>query len=209
MSTPAVRNAQKHLAANCPIMEAIIARVGPCALEASEHDPLTLLVRCVVGQQISGKAAQSIFAKLCTAVGGPPLPLPKLARLREQQYKACGISGPKQRTIRAVVDHVKANADLLPAIPELSDDDIRARLTVVKGVGPWTVDMFLMFGLLRPDVWPVGDYGIKVAVKEQLKLRALPDAKKLAKVGERWKPHRTVAAWYLWRTLDKEYRERR
>jgi DNA-3-methyladenine glycosylase II len=66
--------------------------------------------------------------------------------------------------------------------------------------------MFLMFGLLRPDVWPVGDYGIKVAVKEQLKLRSLPDAKKLTAVGERWKPYRTVAAWYLWRTLDKEYR---
>lgn len=202
MSTPAIRNAQKHLATNCPIMEGIIARVGPCTLAAVESDPLTLLVRCVVAQQISGKAAQSIFAKLCTAVGGPPLPLAKLARLREPKYKACGISGPKQRTIRAVVDYVKANDDLLPSIPELSDDDIRDRLTVIKGVGPWTADMFLMFGLLRPDVWPVGDYGIKVAVQKQLKLRAPPDAKKLAAVGERWKPHRTVAAWYLWRTLD-------
>lgn len=187
-------------------MEGIIGRVGPCALEVSEHDPLTLLVRCVVGQQISGKAAQSIFAKLCAAVGGPPLPLAKLARLREPQYKACGISGPKQRTIRAVVDHVKANDDLLPSIPELSDDDIRDRLTVIKGVGPWTVDMFLMFAICRLDVWPVGDYGIKCAVKEQFRLRSLPDAKKLTKIGERWKPYRTVAAWYLWRTLDKEYK---
>jgi DNA-3-methyladenine glycosylase II len=202
MSTSYYKKVRGHLSDNCPVMKRIIERVGPCMLEPRGDDPFTLIVRCVIGQQISAKAAESISNRLLEVVGGPPIPVAKLAKFTEAKYKACGISGPKQRTLRAVIDHIKANPDLLPSIPELEDDAIRERLTVIKGIGPWTADMFMIFGLGRPDVWAVGDYGLKVAVQRQFKLRKLPDAANLTKVAEPWRPYRSVASWYLWQSLD-------
>jgi len=220
MSTKFYKKVRRHLSDNCPVMNRVIARVGPCILAPKGDDPFTLLVRCVIGQQISTKAASSIFERLATAVSGPPdphpadgtslamwqretaVPLAKLSKFGETDYKACGISAPKQRTLRAIIEHVEANPDLLPGIPEMTDDDIRDRLTVVKGIGPWTVDMFLLFGLGRPDVWPVGDFGIKMAVKAAFNLRKMPDAKRLTKIARPWEPYRSVASWYLWRSLD-------
>ena len=102
----------------------------------------------------------------------------------------------------AVIDQVRANPNLLPSIPELDDDALREQLTAIKGIGPWTVDMLLIFGISRPDVLPVGDYGIKVAVKKLFNLRELPDAAKLTRIARPWRPHRSVASWYLWRSLD-------
>lgn len=185
-------------------MKNIIERVGPCLLASRADDPFTLLVRCVIAQQISSKAAESISGKLLAKVGGPPIEVAKLAKFTDAKYKACGVSGPKQRTLRAVIAHVKENPKLLPSIPELDDIAIREQLTVINGIGPWTVDMYLLFGLGRPDVWPVGDYGIKVAVKKQFRLRKLPDAAKMTKLARPWEPYRSVASWYLWRSLAPE-----
>src|SRR5205823_11226995 len=122
MSTPFYRKARRHLAGNCPVMKRIVARVGPCTLQPMPADPFTLLVRCVIFQQISTKAARSIFDKLAAAVGGPSIPPAKLARMTESRLRACGVSGPKQRTLRAVVEHVRANPDLLPGLAERDDD---------------------------------------------------------------------------------------
>jgi DNA-3-methyladenine glycosylase II len=190
-------------------MKRIIDRVGACTLTPNRLDPFTLLVRCVISQQISTKAAESISNKLIALVGDEQsgaIPLAKLAKLTETQSKSCGISGPKQRTIRAVIAHIQANPTLLPNIPQLDDDAIREQLTVIKGIGPWSADMFLLFGLGRPDVWPVGDFGIRVAVKTQFKLRKVPDAVRLTKIARPWEPYRSVASWYLWRSLDPKYR---
>lgn len=101
-----------------------------------------------------------------------------------------------------MIDHVKANPKLLPSIPELADDAIREQLTAIKGIGPWTVDMLLIFGISRPDILPVGDYGVKVAMMREFNLRKLPDAKKMLRLAKPWEPHRSVAMWYLWRSLD-------
>lgn len=202
-------------------MKGLIDRIGPCQLVPRGDDPFTLLVRCVIGQQISTKAAESIYNRLALAVNPPPkgahpadgtslamwqragvIPLTKLATFTEEQYKACGVSAPKQRALRAVIEHVQTNPDLLPSIPSLDDDAIREQLTVIKGIGPWTVDMYLLFGLSRPDVLAVGDYGIKVAVKNQFRLRKLPDAVKMTRLAKPWRPYRSIASWYLWRSLD-------
>ena len=203
MSTPFYKKARRYLSASCPVMKQLIGAVGPCTLTPNSADPFTLIVRCVISQQISTKAAVSIFAKLSTAVGGgPAIPMAKVARLSDARLKACGISGPKQRALRAVIDHVKARPDLLPGIADRDDDAVREQLTEIKGIGPWSADMFLMFGLGRPDVLPVGDYGFRAALKVQFKLKELPHPMKATKLGEPWKPYRSVATWYLWRSLE-------
>jgi DNA-3-methyladenine glycosylase II len=205
MSTPFYKKARGHLAKNCPVMKRVIGVVGPCTMAPIPGDPFTLLVRCVIYQQISTKAARSIFDKLITTVGGPSIPMPKLAGLSEAQFKACGISGPKQRTLRAVVDYVDANPDLLPNIADLDNETACEKLTQIKGIGPWTSDMFLMFGMMRPDVLPVGDYGVRVAIKNLFGLRKIPDATKCHKIGAPWKPYSSIASWYLWRSLEPKY----
>ncbi len=207
MSTPYYKKVRRHLSGNCPVMKRLVGRVGPCTLEPSDEDPFTLLVRCVISQQISTKAAESISGKLTAMVNGPPIPMAKLTKFTDAKFKACGISGPKQRTLRAVMGHIGANPDLLPNIPKLDDEVIREQLVAIKGIGPWTADMFLLFGLGRPDVWAVGDYGIKVSVKTLFKLRKMPDAARLTKIAKPWEPYRSVASWYLWRSLDPAYRD--
>jgi DNA-3-methyladenine glycosylase II len=207
MSTPLYRQARRHLSRNCAVMKQLIARVGPCTLTPNPQDPFTLLVRCVISQQISTKAAESIFGKLAALVEGPPVPLARLAKLSDAKLLACGISGPKQRTLRAVIDHVRANPDLLPGIGEREDETIREQLTAIKGIGPWSADMFLMFGLGRTDVLPVGDFGFRVAVKNLFRLRKEPTVEGYIKRGEPWRPYRSIATWYLWRSLDPKYQE--
>jgi DNA-3-methyladenine glycosylase II len=207
MSTPFYQTARRHLSRNCPVMKKLITRVGPCTLTPNPADPFTLLVRCVISQQISTKAAESIFGRLAALVDGPPVPMARVARLSDARLKACGISGPKQRTLRAVIDHVRANPDLLPGIEERDDDTIHAQLTEIKGIGPWSADMFLIFAIGKPDVLPVGDFGFKMAVKNQFGLRKVPDKEKLIKIGEPWRPYRSIATWYLWRSLDPKYQD--
>jgi DNA-3-methyladenine glycosylase II len=202
MSTPLYRQARRHLARNCPVMKQLIARVGPCRLAPNPEDPFTLLVRCVISQQISTKAAESIFGKLAALVDGPPVPMARVAKLSETTLRSCGLSGPKQRTLRAVIDHVRANPDLLPGIKDRDDETIRAQLTAIKGIGPWSADMFLMFGLGRPDVLPVGDFGFRVAVKNLFKLRKDPGSDGYLRRAEPWRPYRSIATWYLWRSLS-------
>jgi DNA-3-methyladenine glycosylase II len=202
MSTPLYRKARRHLARNCPVMKQLIARVGPCTLAPNPVDPFTLLVRCVISQQISTKAAESIFGKLAVLVDGPPVAMARVAKLSEATLRSCGLSGPKQRTLRAVIEHVRANPDLLPGIIERDDETIRAQLTAIKGIGPWSADMFLMFGLGRPDVLPVGDFGFRVAVKRHFKLRKDPSPDGYIRRAEPWRPYRSIATWYLWRSLS-------
>jgi DNA-3-methyladenine glycosylase II len=205
MSTPYYKKVRGHLTRKCPVMKQIVGMVGPCTLAPFPGDPFTLLVRCVIYQQISTKAAKSIYDKLTTAIGEKLILPTRLAKMTEAELKACGISGPKQRTLRAVIDHVRENPELLPSIEKVDDETAREQLTVIKGIGPWTADMFLMFGIMRPDVLPVGDYGIRVAIQKLFKLKKVPDAVKCLKVGEPWKPYRSIASWYLWRSLEPQY----
>jgi DNA-3-methyladenine glycosylase II len=194
--------AQRHLSRRCPVMRDVIKRVGPCTLVPFPHDPFTLLVRCVISQQISTKAAQSIFDRLATACGGPPIESKVLARLTDKQLAACGLSGGKQRTLRALVTHFDANPRFSTDIETTDDDTLREQLTAIKGIGPWTVDMFLMFGILRPDVLPVGDLGIKVGFQLLFKLDEHPAPQEMIELAKPWTPYRTIACWYIWRALE-------
>ncbi len=209
MSTPIYKKARAHLSRNCPVMKRVIGIVGPCTMASFPGDAFTLLVRCIIYQQISTKAAKSIFDRLLALIGDVSIPITKLANLSEEQFKACGISGPKQRTLRAVIDHVQANPTLLPGITAHDNETVHEQLTQIKGIGPWTADMFLMFGISRPDVFPVGDYGVRVAIQKQFRLRELPDAAKCLKIGKPWTPYRSVASWYLWRSLEPQYQQQK
>ena len=279
--------ARRHLSRKCPVMKGLIARVGPCTLTPTPDDPFTLIVRCVIAQQISTKVATSISAKLTAALEGPPIVHEKLARLTDVHFQACGVSAPKRRTLRAVCEDIGANPELLPGIAERDDDVVRTQLTAIKGIGPWTVDMILMFGFGRPDVlpvgdagitpasmtalgeaglrpqglsgskaraildlaervadgrlplgrleelndedlrarliavrgigdWtadmflifglgrldilPVGDFGLRAGVKDLFKLEELPGPKQVRELAEPWQPYRSVATWYVWRS---------
>src|SRR5580692_1204980 len=134
MSTPFYKKARGHLTRNCPVMKRVIGIVGPCTMASIPGDPFTLLVRCVISQQISTKAARSIFGKLLELVGDVSIPMANLANLSESQFKACGLSGPKQRTLRAVIDHVQANPNLLPGITAHDDETVHEQLTQIKGI---------------------------------------------------------------------------
>ena len=194
--------ATRHLSRRCPVMKDVIGRVGPCTWKHDDGDPFSLIVRCIVGQQISGKAADSIFAKLTLSIGA--VTPRKLAKAADEQLQACGLSGGKRRAIRSVSEFVLANKKFLLGIPTATDDDLRAALVALNGIGPWTVDMFMMFGLGRADVLPVGDYGVKVGIQKLFKLDSLPRSAEMESLAEPWKPFRSVASWYVWRHLDWE-----
>jgi DNA-3-methyladenine glycosylase II len=196
------KKAVRHLARKCQVMKRLVARVGPCTWKPVSDDPFTVLVRCVIYQQISTKAAKSIFDRLIAAAGGLPIDRGRLAALTEADFRACGVSGPKQRTLRGVADHMAANPGLLADIAAREDVLLRTQLTAIKGIGPWSVDMFLMFGICRPDVLPVGDLGLRAGVRDEFGLKELPTARELEELAEPWRPYRSVATWYFWRGLE-------
>ena len=192
--------AQRHLAKRCPTMKSIIERVGPCQLTPRPDEPLALLVRCVISQQISTKAADSIHGRLAEKAKAPPFTVAKLRKLAESDYRECGLSGGKFRAIQAILDRIDSDRAFLKELPTLDDDAFRASVTSIKGLGPWSADMLLMFGFGRPDVLPVGDMGIRAGAKELFGLPALPTAGELTALAETWRPFRTVASWYIWQS---------
>jgi len=194
--------AVRHLSRRCPVLKALTARIGPCTWAPAGDDPFTMLIRGVISQQISTKAAKSIFARLSTAAGGLPFTRERLAAFTDAEFKACGVSGPKQRAIRAVAAHVEAYPDLLPGIADRDEAELRPQLLAIKGIGPWTVDMLLMFGFGRTDVLPVGDLGLRMGVRALYGLKEPPKPAELEALAEPWRPYRSIATWYVWRSLE-------
>ena len=194
--------AVRHLGRKCPVMKGLVARVGPCTWVPVSDDPFTIMVRCVIYQQISTRAAKTIFERVVAAVGGMPIAPNRLAALTEDDFRACGVSGPKQRTLRAVVAHVEANPDLFSGLEARDADLLRDQLTVIKGIGPWSVDMFLMFAISRPDILPVADLGLKAGIKRFYGFKEMPTVDEMKAIGDLWKPYRSIGTWYLWRGLE-------
>ena len=155
-----------------------------------------------MGQQLSTKAAATIYGRLTELFGGHA-PTPKqLLAADPEALRAAGLSRAKVAYLRDLALHVEERSLELERLPELSDEEVTAQLTAIKGLGPWTADMFLMFHLGRPDILPVGDLGIRRAVQVEYRLRKLPDPKRLEKIARPWRPHRTLACLYLWSSLD-------
>jgi DNA-3-methyladenine glycosylase II len=163
------------------------------------------LVRSIVNQQLSTKAAQSIYLRLVDRFDGrTPTPEQVLADDPEELRAAAGLSRAKVGYLRSLAEHVTSGELELERLDELGDEEVIAELVAVKGIGVWSAHMFLMFHLDRPDVLPVGDLGIRRAVERAYSLPAIPDAPEIERIAEPWHPHRTLACRYLWRSLDNE-----
>lgn len=186
-----------------PILGAAIKRIGPCGMaERQRKDHLTALVGAIVSQQLSTKAAATIFGRVQALVPeGEPLSPAAINALGDAALRAAGLSGQKVGYLRDLCARILDGRLQLDELEALPDDVVVERLVAVKGFGRWTAEMFLMFRLHRPDVLPVGDLGIVKAVQKLYRLRKTPAPKRLLQIGEAWRPYRSVACWYLWQTL--------
>ena len=167
-------------------------------------DAYGALLRSIVGQQLSTKAAATIYGRMLELFGGHA-PSPKqLLAVDPDKIRAAGLSRPKISYLRDLADHIEKGELELEHLDELPDEEVIEQLTAVKGIGEWSAHMFLMFTLHRPDVLPVGDQGIRRAVQVQYRLRKIPDPKRLEKIARPWRPYRTLACLYLWSSLDNK-----
>ena len=186
-------------------MRRLIVEHGECALTPeTRRSPFQSLVQAVAHQQLNGTAANTILARFKKLFPGRRFPRAEdLAGVTDQQIRACGFSFAKIKAIRDIA--AKTLAGVVPTsrqIIELSDDEIVARLTEVRGVGRWTVEMLLIFQLGRPDILPAADFGVRTGFRHAYRRRDLPSVQELLAYGECWRPHRTTASWYLWCVAD-------
>ena len=196
-----MRKAINHLKKADPVMAAIIAKAGP--YRVGYTDPVfQTLVRSIVYQQLNGKAALTIFNRLAEAVKVNPMTPEAVLKLRPQKMRAVGLSKQKTLYIRELARLTRDGAIQFERLPEMEDAAIIETLTRVKGVGVWTVQMFLMFALQRPNVLPVGDLGVRAAMKKAYGLAELPKPQEMERIAAAWHPYCSIASWYLWRSLE-------
>ncbi len=201
MNQPAVQ----HLLRADKVLARVIKQVGPCPLAPRRAvPPFQALVKSVTYQQLNGRAAETIFRRMLALFPGKKFPAPEdIVAAPEEKLRSAGLSRAKTAAIKDIA--AKTLEGVVPprrVIAKMSDAEIIERLTTIRGVGPWTVEMLLMFTLGRPDVLPATDYGVRTGFARVYGLKELPSPKELLAHGERWKPHRSIAAWYLWRALE-------
>jgi DNA-3-methyladenine glycosylase II len=204
-----VAKATEHLRASDPVLARIVDAVGklPSARQGrpDRDDHYGALVRAIVGQQLSVLAARAIYGRLTERFGGrPPTPQEILADDPEELRAAAGLSRAKVGFLRSLAEHTLSGELELARLDELGDEEVIAELVAVKGIGEWSAHMFLMFHLERPDVLAVGDLGIRRAIERAYGLDSLPQAAETERIGEPWRPYRTLACRYLWRSLENE-----
>jgi DNA-3-methyladenine glycosylase II len=195
-----MRKAVNHLKKSDPVLRAIIERVGPFRMEFGVPE-FASLAESIVYQQLNGKAAETIFNRFA-ALAGEPLTPEGILKLSDEQLRSVGLSKQKSAYLKDLSAKTSAGQLDFARLPELSDEEVIKHLTQVKGIGVWTAQMFLMFSLRRPDVLPTGDYGVQVAIKKHYKKRKLPKPDVMEKIARPWVPYRSIACWYLWRSLD-------
>lgn len=192
--------AATHLQKSDPVMATIIKRIGPCQIVPREPTFETL-ARSITFQQLSGKAAGTIFGRLQKAVGRR-FTASAFLRLTREELQACGLSRQKIASLTDLAERVARREIQFHKLSSMDDDEIISLLSQVRGVGVWTVQMFLIFALQRPNVMPLGDLGIRNAVRKAYRLAELPKPAELTALSEKWIPYCSIASWYLWRSLD-------
>ena len=200
-----MRTAIRHLSTADPAMAALIRRIGRCGYAQEKREPYEALVRAIAHQQLHGAAARTILGRFMALYPQVAFPSPELVlSTDEDALRACGFSRSKIAAIRDIA--LKTHEGVVPtrrAATRLSDAELIERLTVIRGVGRWTVEMLLMFTLSRTDILPVDDFGVREGYRRLHGLEAQPKPKELAAIGEMWSPWRSVASWYLWRAAEE------
>ena len=197
--------AQRLLRRRDPILADLIRKHGRCGLAAAQRtDHFSALVRAIVGQQLSTKAAATIYRRFVELLPEQQVSAASIACATDDDLRAVGLSRQKSAYLRDLCARVADGRLQLDALDRMTDEEVITALSQVKGIGRWTAEMFLIFRLHRPDVLPVGDLGIVNAVKKVYRLRKKPTPERIVKIGEAWRPYRSVASWYLWRSLDNE-----
>ena len=204
--TATFTEADEHLRSVDHVMRRLIDECGPIDpatdRRGSRPDPYEALARAIVGQQLSTKAARSIWERLLEILGGKLLPPAELLAMDPETIRSAGLSRSKVSFLLDLAQRIDDGRLDLARLADLADEDIVAELIEIKGVGPWTAEMFLMFHLGRPDVVSTGDLGIRRAVQIEYGLDDLPGPTDLERIAEPWRPHRTLGCLYLWRSLD-------
>lgn len=196
-----IQIARRHLRAADPVMKVIIDAVGPYTLRF-ERDRFAMLVRSIVSQQISTNAARAIRRRLQELAGPQGLTAQNLARFGMEQLRSVGLSPQKASYVADLACKVNDGTVDLRRMGRLSDEDVVETLTQVKGIGRWTAQMFLIFSLGRPDVFPHDDLGVRTAIRDRYGLEELPDKEASHAIAAPWRPYASVASWYCWRSLD-------
>lgn len=195
-----MKRALDHLKKSDAILASIIARVGPCKMTYREPT-FEMLARAIVFQQLSTKAARTIYGRLEEAAGGALTPQ-AIQNLSVGEMRRAGLSRQKLGYIRDLAEHAISGKVDFARLPEMSDEEVIAALTDIKGIGVWTAHMFLLFSLRRPNILPVGDLGVRMAIQRFYRKRKLPTPKQIEQVAKTWHPYCSYAAWYLWRSLE-------
>jgi len=218
-----MRKAILHLKQCDPVLRAVIERIGPCRMAYSEP-VFHSLAEAIVYQQLNGKAAETIFKRF-TVLSGDPITAQGILKLTPDKMRSVGLSKQKSAYLIDMAERAQRGELDFSRLPEMSDKEVIEHLTQVKGVGVWTAHMFLMFTLRRPNILPVGDFGVRMAIyRHYLDRRArqgvakngagkrkgkvkkieikLPTPEQMEKIAKRWEPYRSIACWYLWQSLD-------
>jgi DNA-3-methyladenine glycosylase II len=198
MDIDLLRKAQRHLSRRDTILQPIIRGIGPCTLQV-DADHFAILVRSIVSQQISTKAARAISGRLLEKV--KRFQPKRLLAATDADLREAGLSRGKQKSLRDLAEKCQDGTVPLKKLAAMEDPEIVEALTQVHGIGPWTAEMFLIFSLGRVDVLPVGDYGLRAGVQKHYGLADLPQKDALHELTESWKPFRSIGTWYIWRSL--------
>jgi DNA-3-methyladenine glycosylase II len=207
MTVEELQRARRILMRRDARLGALIRHVGACTITASRtYEPFASLVRAILSQQLSGKAADTIHRRVVALVGGPEAMTPaNLLAVTVDALRGVGVSRPKASYLHDLSARVLDGRLDLAALESQSDDDVVAAITTVKGMGRWSAEMFLMFRLNRPDVFPVADLGIVKGVQKLFGMKRRPKPKTMERLAETWRPYRSVAAWYRWRIHEVEF----
>lgn len=195
-----MRKALNHLKSCDPVLRAIIERVGPFRMEYGLPE-FASLAESILYQQLNGKAAATIYERFTQLAGDPPTP-EGILKLTDAQMRGVGLSKQKSAYLKDLAQKTADGLLNFAGLAAMTDEEVIEHLTQVKGVGVWTAHMFLMFSLRRPNVLPTGDYGVQMAIRKHYRKRKLPKPKDMERIARAWEPYRSVACWYMWRSLD-------
>ena len=206
MTADDMARARRVLMRRDPVLSPIVKKYGVCGIRTGrETDIFCGLVEAIVSQQLSTRAAATIYGRLRALLPDDGTPTPEaLMSLTDEELRGVGLSRQKLGYLRDLSKKMLDGSIHTARLQEMTDDEIVAELTKIKGIGRWTVEMLLIFRLTRPDVFPAGDLGIVKAVQKAYNLRKTPDVKRLHAIAERWRPYRSVASWYLWASLENK-----